>query len=115
MTGVPVESGIQAKLQLQLVKLDGGSVSIFDNEDKEVINSRDGRSGFISVILTGLEYNRKKTGIDLKSNYPIILQRYESGRITIKDVDSGWDMNVTSFGKNNAELFVSMFKKKGEI
>jgi putative photosynthetic complex assembly protein len=115
MIGVPIESEIKASLQLKIVKLDGGSVSILDYEDKEVLNSRDGKSGFISVILTGLEYNRKKTGIDLKSNYPIILVRYESGRITVKDLDSDWDMNVTSFGKKNAELFVSMFEKKGEI
>jgi hypothetical protein len=60
MMGVPLESEINASLQLKIVKLDGGSVSILDYEDKEVLNSRDGKSGFISVILTGLEYNRKK-------------------------------------------------------
>ncbi len=97
---------------LELVKMDDGSVSIFDNSKRNILNSRDGNSGFISVILSGLEYNRNKTGSSLKSNYAVRLYKYESGRIAIEDIDTDWSMNVTSFGSKNAQIFVSMFKKK---
>lgn len=111
MAGLPVKSELEQELMLELVKMDDGSVSLFDDSKRNILNSRDGNSGFISVILTGLEYNRNKTGSSLKSNYAVRLYKYESGRIAIEDIDTDWSMNVTSFGSKNAQIFVSMFKK----
>ena len=115
MVGLPTQSEVEGELSLNLKKMEDGSVSIFDLDNKEILNSRDGYSGFISVILTGIEYNRNKTGIDLRSSYSIGLYKYKSGRISVEDVDTEWSMNVTSFGRKNANLFVSMFgKSKGD-
>ena len=111
MAGLPVKSELEQELMLELVKMDDGSVSIFDDSKRNILNSKDGNSGFISVILTGLEYNRNKTGSSLKSNYSVGLYKYASGRIAIEDIDTDWSMNVTSFGSKNAQIFVSMFKK----
>ena len=115
MVGLPTQSKVEGELSLNLKKMEDGSVSIFDLDNKEILNSRDGYSGFISVILTGIEYNRNKTGIDLRSSYSIGLYKYKSGRISVEDVDTEWSMNVTSFGSKNANLFVPMFDKvKGD-
>ena len=48
-----------------LAKLTDGSVSIANLQNEELLNSNDGKSGFLSVIMTGLEYNRKKVGLEL--------------------------------------------------
>ena len=111
MVGVPLSSEIKRDLNLNLVKMDDGSVSIFDKANKLLLNSNDGRSGFISVILTGLEYNRNKTGVDLSSSYSVTLYKYKTGRISINDTKTGWSMNVTSFGSKNANIFVKMFEE----
>ena len=111
MAGLPAKTELEQELVFELVKMDDGSVSLLDESKRNILNSRDGNSGFISVILTGLEYNRKKIGSSLKSNYSVGLYKYKSGRIAIEDIDSNWSMNVTSFGSKNAQIFVSMFKK----
>ena len=111
MAGLPVKSELEQELKLELVKMDDGSVSHYDESKSNILNYRDGNSGFISVILTGLEYNRNKTGSSLKSNYVVGLYKYKSGRITIEDLDTDWSMNVTSIGTKNAQIFLSMFKK----
>ena len=95
--------------KLKLAKLSDGSVSIANIENKQLLNSNDGKSGFLSVILTGLEYNRKKLGLELLDSYDIEILRFASGRISLKDSKANWRLNVTSFGRKNSELFSSVF------
>lgn len=95
--------------KLKLAKLSDGSVSIANIKNKQLLNSNDGKSGFLSVILTGLEYNRKKSGLELLDSYDIEIIRFASGRISLKDSKANWRLNVTSFGRKNSELFLSVF------
>ena len=95
--------------KLKLAKLSDGSVSIANIKNKQLLNSNDGKSGFLSVILTGLEYNRKKSGLELLDSYDIEIIRFASGRISLKDSKASWRLNVTSFGRKNSELFLSVF------
>ena len=95
--------------KLKLAKLSDGSVSIANIKNKQLLNSNDGKSGFLSVILTGLEYNRKKSGLELLDSYDIEIIRFASGRISLKDIKANWRLNVTSFGRKNSELFSSVF------
>jgi len=95
--------------KLKLAKLSDGSVSIANTKNEQILNSNDGKSGFLSVILTGLEYNRKKSGLELLDSYDIEIIRFASGRISLKDSKANWRLNVTSFGRKNSELFLSVF------
>ena len=100
---------ILQKANLKLAKLSNGSVSITNLENEELLNSNDGKSGFLSVIMTGLEYNRKKVGLELLDSYQIELIKFASGKISLEDSKASWSLNVTSFGSKNSELFVSIF------
>lgn len=95
--------------KLKLAKLSDGSVSIANTKNEQILNSNDGKSGFLSVILTGLEYNRKKLGLELLDSYDIEIIKFASGRISLKDSKANWRLNVTSFGRKNSELFSSVF------
>ena len=106
---VPDKIEILEKENLILAKLTDGSVSIANLQNEELLNSNDGKSGFLSVILTGLEYNRKKSGLELLDSYDIEIIRFASGRISLKDSKANWRLNVTSFGRKNSELFSSVF------
>ena len=97
------------KENLILAKLSDGSVSIANLKNEELLNSNDGKSGFLSVIMTGLEYNRKKVGLELLDSYQIEIKRFASGRISLEDSKASWSLNVTSFGSKNSELFLSIF------
>ena len=106
---VPDKIEILEKENLILAKLTDGSVSIANLQNEELLNSNDGKSGFLSVIMTGLEYNRKKVGLDLLDSYQIEIKRFASGRISLEDSKASWSLNVTSFGSKNSELFLSIF------
>ena len=97
------------KENLILARLSDGSVSIENLKNEELLNSNDGKSGFLSVIMTGLEYNRKKVGLELLDSYQIEIKRFASGRISLEDSKASWSLNVTSFGSKNSELFLSIF------
>jgi putative photosynthetic complex assembly protein len=107
----PVSSKVLGSRVMNLTKLDDGSVALSNLENEEVFNSRDGKSGFLSVIMTGLEYNRKKLGMDLSDSYSIKISRLSTGRISLEDSQADWSLNVTSFGSKNSELFLSIFKR----
>ena len=106
---VPDKIEILEKENLILAKLTDGSVSIANLQNEELLNSNDGKSGFLSVIMTGLEYNRKKVGLELSDSYQIEIKRFASGRISLEDSKASWSLNVTSFGSKNSELFLSIF------
>jgi putative photosynthetic complex assembly protein len=106
---VPEKIEFLEKENLILAKLTDGSVSITNLQNEELLNSNDGKSGFLSVIMTGLEYNRKKVGLELLDSYQIEIKRFASGRISLEDSKASWSLNVTSFGSKNSELFLSIF------
>ena len=106
---VPEKIEILEKENLVLAKLTDGSVSIANLKNEELLNSNDGKSGFLSVIMTGLEYNRKKVGLELLDSYQIEIKRFASGRISLVDSKASWSLNVTSFGSKNSKLFLSIF------
>ena len=107
----PDTSKVLGSRVLHLTKLGNGSVALSNLENEEIFNSRDGKSGFLSVIMTGLEYNRKKLGIELSDSYSIKISRLSTGRISLEDSQADWSLNVTSFGSKNSELFLSIFKR----
>ena len=107
----PDTSKVLGSRVLHLTKLGNGSVALSNLENEEIFNSRDGKSGFLSVIMTGLEYNRKKLGIELSDSYSVKISRLSSGRISLEDSQANWSLNVTSFGSKNSELFLSIFKR----
>ena len=107
----PDSSKVLGSRVLHLTKLDNGSGALSNLENEEIFNSRDGKSGFLSVIMTGLEYNRKKLGIELTDSYSVKISRHSSGRISLEDSQADWSLNVTSFGSKNSELFLSIFKR----
>ena len=107
----PGSSEVLGSRVLHLTKLDDGSVALSNLENEEIFNSRDGKSGFLSVIMTGLEYNRKKLGIELTDSYSVKISRLSSGRVSLEDVQADWNLNVTSFGSKNSKLFLSIFKR----
>ena len=107
----PEPSKVLGARVLNLTKLSDGSVTLSNLENEQIFNSRDGKSGFLSVIMTGLEYNRKKMGIELLDSYPVKISKLSSGRVSLEDVQADWNLNVTSFGNKNSELFLSIFKR----
>ena len=103
LIGTPKETLVVNQTTLEFVKQSNGSVSIYDNKGKEIINSRAGPYGFIVVVYNGFMSERKKKKIN--TNDPLKLVQYEDGRLTIMDDSTSWDMHLNSFGAMNAAVF----------
>ena len=103
LIGTPKETFVVNQTTLEFVKQGNGSVSIYDNKGKEIINSRAGPYGFIVVVYNGFMSERKKKKIN--TNDPLKLVQYEDGRLTIMDDSTSWDMHLNSFGAMNAAVF----------
>lgn len=103
LIGTPKQAPVVSQTTLEFVKKENGSVSIYNNDGVEIINSRAGPYGFIVVVYNGFMSERKKKKIN--TNDPLKLVQYEDGRLTIVDDSSSWDMHLNSFGAMNAEVF----------
>ena len=103
LLGVPDESPVVKELVLDFQKKEDGSIVILNEEGIEMINSKVGSNGFISVVHDGFTYERKKKNI--RGNTPVQLVLHEDGRLTIVDESSSWDMHLNSFGAMNVAVF----------
>tara|TARA_B100000676_G_scaffold300907_1_gene347267 strand:+ start:2200 stop:2649 length:450 start_codon:yes stop_codon:yes gene_type:complete len=103
LIGTPKQVPVVSQTTLEFVKQDNGSVSIYNDDGVEIINSRAGPYGFIVVVYNGFMSERKKKKIE--TNNPLKLVHYEDGRLTIIDEVSSWDMHLNSFGAMNASVF----------
>ena len=108
LIGTPNQVPVVSETSLEFIKQKNGSVSIFNKNGQEVINSRAGPYGFIVVVYNGFMSERKKKKIDI--NNPLKLIQYEDGRLTIVDESSSWDMHLNSFGSMNAAVFKELIK-----
>ena len=103
LIGTPKQVPVVSETSLEFIKQKNWSVSIFNNNGQEVINSRGCPYGFIVVVYNGFMSERKKKKIE--TNNPLKLVHYEDGRLTIIDEVSSWDMHLNSFGAMNASVF----------
>ena len=94
LIGTPKQAPVVSQTTLEFVKKENGSVSIYNNDGVEIINSRAGPYGFIVVVYNGFMSERKKKKIE--TNNPLKLVHYEDGRLTIIDEVSSWDMHLNS-------------------
>ena len=103
LLGVPKASPVLREIVLDFQKKNDGSIVILDESGKELINSKVGSNGFISVVYDGLSYERKKKNIS--KNGPVKLVQHKDGRLTIIDESTSWDMHLNSFGALNVAVF----------
>jgi putative photosynthetic complex assembly protein len=59
--------------------------------------------GFVTVIENGLSYERRKNGVSM--NLPVRLVAYENGRLAVHDPETGWSVELGSFGSDNKAAF----------
>ena len=64
LIGTPKQVPVVSETSLEFIKQKNGSVSIFNKNGQEIINSRAGPYGFIVVVYNGFMSERKKKKIE---------------------------------------------------
>lgn len=99
--GVPQPSTIVSERQIILEGHSAQAVTVY-NADKSVLLDLP-HGGFVTVIQSGLQTNRRKHGID--PLLPVRLVKYKNGRLTIEDDLTGWSAELYAFGADNRAAF----------
>ena len=84
-----------------------GNAATVTRTDGEVLLDTD-NGAFVTVVRQGLERARRMHRI--AGNPPVTITEWESGRVTLYDPSTGWDMQLSSFGAGNLMHFTRLFK-----
>lgn len=63
---------------------------------------------FVTVIRSGL--TRARRVARLEGNPPVTVTQFESGRMTLTDPATGWQVELSSFGQGNTAHFTRLFQ-----
>jgi len=92
----PAPSNMVASRMLSVDSPDGRAVTLRDEKGDLIAEMENG--GFIAVIYSGLSQVRHVARLPM--DLPIRLERYENGRLVVRDPETGWSVELTSFGEN---------------
>lgn len=103
-TGVaPVEPAVAT----HVVTLAGeGDAIRVTTPDGRVLADAD-NGAFVAVVRQGLDHARHKHRVT--GNPPVEITEWQSGRMTLHDPATGWEMELSSFGRGNLTHFRRLF------
>lgn len=99
--GVPKPSTVVQEREIILQGHSAQAVTVLNIDGSVMLDLPHG--GFVTVIQSGLATERRKHGID--PLLPVRLVRYENGRLTIEDDQTGWSAELYAFGADNEAAF----------
>ncbi|MEL6169376.1 MAG: photosynthetic complex assembly protein PuhC [Pseudomonadota bacterium] len=98
--GVPKAAPILAQHSVTIAG--EGRAAIVTAEDGTVLLDTP-TGGFITVVRDGLE--RARFNHRIAGNAPVVVTRYANGRLQLSDPETGWEVELSSFGAGNANQF----------
>lgn len=100
LVGTPAPAAVLTTHELTLTG-DGNAMHVTNGEGRVIFDGANG--GFISVVNDGLEYARRRAGIE--GNPPVTVTEFADGRIALHDPASGWKTELASFGTGNLNVW----------
>lgn len=83
-----------------------GAARIYDAEGNLVYEFAPNEGGFVAGVWRAVELKRKQA--DKPLDAPVRLVRYESGRISLYDDQTGWRAELVGFGADNTAAFARL-------
>jgi len=81
-----------------------GGVRVVDHASGEVLDVMRGEQGFLRGVLRGLARERRQHGVG--ADQPYVLSLRDDGRLLITDPATGQRIDLASFGRDNAAVFL---------
>ena len=100
--GRPAPAEIVFERMIVIESAPGNSaVTVRDPDGAVVLDLANG--GFIDAVHDGIARNRSVNGI--ANDAPVRLVEYANGRLSLKDPQTGWSVELQSFGADNKAAF----------
>jgi putative photosynthetic complex assembly protein len=103
MVGVPPKADVAAERTLKFVAKDSLHISVLDLNDNLLAKSSENSNGFLGVVYSAFERERIKKRV--YTNNPLRLVNFVNGRLVLIDDVTGLEIQLSSFGEKNAEVF----------
>jgi putative photosynthetic complex assembly protein len=107
--GVPAPAAIVSQRSVILDGHNAQAVTVLSPDGDVLLDLPHG--GFVTVIQSALATMRKRHGVDLL--LPVNLTKYENGRFTVEDPETGWSAELYAFGGENRAAFERLYDTKG--
>lgn len=101
LVGVPPPGKVVAQRSLVLEGIDSEHVLIRDTDGKLLADIPNG--GFITVVQRVVARNRTVNRVP--GNPPIVITRYDNGRLAADDPATGWTTELYAFGPDSKAAF----------
>ena len=108
LTGVPQ---VAPEVASRVIALDGdaqGGVKVLDADGGVIVDLGPDEAGFVSVIWRSMNRTRMLAGVP--ETDPLRLVEFENGRLAIFDDQSGWSVELGSFGRDNRASFAAFLQ-----
>jgi putative photosynthetic complex assembly protein len=109
LTGVPQPA---PEVASRVIALDGhvdGSVIVLDEAGAVLSDLGPDEAGFVSVVWRAMNRERMLHGV--AETAPLRLVEMENGRLTVFDDETGWSVELGSFGQANRAAFERLLYK----
>jgi putative photosynthetic complex assembly protein len=90
-------------------KMDG-SARVLDADGAVIADLTPDKGGFIAGMWRALNRERTKHGVSLDA--PVVLIRYEDGRLALQDPTTGWRAQLLGFGRDNTAVFARLLEAR---
>lgn len=101
VVGVPPTAAVQAERMLILEGQGAKAVTIRAADGTLLADLDNG--GFVTVVQNGLQRHRLVHGVP--ADLPVRLVRYDNGRLSLLDPETGWTVELYAFGADNKAAF----------
>ncbi len=109
LTGVPQAAPEVASRVLVLDGDNKGAVTVIDEQGAVIVDHGADTAGFISVVWRSMNRTRMLAGVS--ETDPLRLVEFENGRLAIFDDQTGWSVELGSFGRENRATFAAFLSE----
>lgn len=105
LVGQPLPAPVVQQRTLILDGTKSGEVAILAEDGTVLVAQDEAISGFHSVIWRAFARQRMQSGLPLPA--PVVLQAHANGRLGLTDPETGWHVELASFGAANRDAFAA--------
>ncbi|TCP59936.1 putative photosynthetic complex assembly protein [Rhodovulum bhavnagarense] len=107
-----LDAPIAQEREIVIVGSMTGAATVYDTQGNVIHDYASDEGGFVAGIWRVLQRERGK--YDVPMDLPVRLVRYESGRLSLFDDQTGWRAELVGFGTDNTAAFALLLEEEGQ-
>jgi putative photosynthetic complex assembly protein len=106
LVGQPLPAEVTAERMIVLERAADGAMSVRTPDGTTLAEPGEATSGFIDVVWRAMARQRMQHAVDPTA--PLALRERANGRLELTDPETGWSVELASFGADNRRAFAAL-------